>query len=461
MIAAVQRGDGSGGEALASHVLNTLGLSLEPESAGFQALSVEMLKLMITVRTIVAARSNGDYSTEGDLLNGWRALPADSLIDKPVAISSGPALSDAWREYFAEKTAAHPRPAWRGKTARGQAAMFAELLEIMGDLPVAEVTRNHMLKYRDSIARLPANRQKRYPGKTANELLALEIPASKRPSGRTVMEKIIQTAAFWSWCRTTKGYLQTDPTAGVKVDLASQSYSAFTKSDLQSLFFSDAYVGARHRSSWQYWIPLVALYTGARQTEIAQMHVRDVAQEDGCWFLTITDAGEDQRVKSRAGVRKVPVSSRLAHVGFLDYVAELRVRGESRLFPDLRRGPYGWGHYVSRWFNETYKKNCGLVSDATGRRKVFHSFRHTAITQALGRGIPFAQAQQVFGHEKTLLGETATYMSQFPIETLVPVIESLDFGLDHSSYRESWRIYLKRLGRGPRGGTEPADSVSP
>ena len=40
--------------------------------------------------------------------------------------------------------------------------------------------------------------------------------------------------------------------------------------------------------------------------------------------------------------------------------------------------------------------------------------------------------QQVFGHQKRLMGETETYTHSFPLESLVPVVESLDFGLVHS-----------------------------
>jgi integrase len=300
-----------------------------------------------------------------------------------------------------------------------------------------------MLKYRNVVARLPSNRQKKYPGKSIRELLEMDLPADQLPSNRTISEKLIRLGALLKWSRDIRGYLTTDPLRGLHVEHESQSYAPFNSSDLRKLFNSSDYERGGHSRSWRYWVPLIALYTGARQTEIAQLLVRNVVEEDGVCILVITDH-DGQKVKTSAGVRKVPVSSKLIALGFLDYVAFLKERGETQLFPDLKKGRDGWGHYVSRWFSEDYKQSVGIEPDPTGKRKVFHSFRHTAITRALGDGQPLAHVQQVFGHEKSLLGESATYMHAFPVATLVPVIEALDYGLDHSSYKDSWRNYVEQ-----------------
>ena len=236
--------------------------------------------------------------------------------------------------------------------------------------------------------------------------------------------------------------------AGVHVKSDSKSYATFTLDDLKRLFNSEKYERGQFAKSWQFWTPLIALYTGARQSEIAQLTIGNVIEEDGVWIFAITDQGEGQKIKTKAGIRKVPVSSKLTALGLRDYVASLKAAGEKKLFPDLPRGSHGWGQKVSRWFNDTYREQCGIERDPIGRRKVFHSFRHTAITKALSvNAASVAHCQQVFGHEKSMLGETATYMGAFPVTTLVPVIEALDYGLDHSSYKNSWKIYANALAK--------------
>lgn len=178
---------------------------------------------------------------------------------------------------------------------------------------------------------------------------------------------------------------------------------------------------------------------------MAQLTLKDIGQESGVPYLSITNFGDGQHVKTKAGIRKVPVSSKLKKLGFLEYVEALRGRGERSLFPDLRRRDgKADSSAISRWFNEQYLEACGVQrQEASGRRKVFHSFRHTAITKALSAGQSMlAHCQQVFGHEKSLLGEAATYIAAFPLEMLVPVIEALDYRLDHSPYQRAWSSHV-------------------
>jgi len=364
-------------------------------------------------------------------LLGKRHAPPDSLLSSRSNLAA-PKISDAWAEFYREKTTGLPNPEWNKNTAVGKQAIIEELIAIVDDLSVSLLTRDVILDYRDKVSRLPKNRNKLYSNQTIEELLSLELTNDLLPSSRTIDEKLVAVRSFLRWCRIHKGYIDSDPTDGVKVKAQSQSYAPFTSADLQALFHSKKYREGSHRKSWQYWIPLIGLYTGARLSEIAQLKSADLINEEGIWVFNITDAGEGQRIKTQAGIRKVPVSSRLRDLGLIEYAQDLVSKREDRLFPDLKEGTKGWGHKASRWFNDVYKRRCGIEIDPGGGRKVFHSFRHTAITKALSARMPVQHCQQVFGHQKRLMGETETYTHSFPLESLVPVIEALDYGLNHS-----------------------------
>jgi integrase len=250
----------------------------------------------------------------------------------------------------------------------------------------------------------------------------------------------VQVTSFLKWCREVRDYLSADPTVGLAVAASSTSYAQLGPEDLVALFRSDAYLSGRHRKSWQFWLPLIGLYTGARLGEIAQLTTENIVQEDDVWLLVVTDAGKGQKVKTKAAVRKVPLSAHLIGLGLVEYAQVLRGRGEERLFPDLPSSRVR--DRLSRWFNEEYKRECGIRDDPTGARKVFHSFRHTAITKAVSAGVPLAHCQQVFGHERSVLGETSTYLHAIAPRALVPVIGALDFRIDHSTYSHGWRKYV-------------------
>ena len=417
--------------------LKRLGVSFDEASPLFEELCLDILKLETTYWQAQKHRSIGDFSHELIMLEDLKKLGYEHQKESANDVT----LLDAWDHYFEEKSDTAPNASWSERTAKYQQATFTEFLEIVGTIPVRQVSRDVVLQYLRVVAKVPKHRTKLYGSTPIKELLALDLDPSVLPTARTVGEKLIQIRAFLKWCKTPMGWIEADPAEGVTVQTESRSYAPFSRDDLSLLFENESYRGNKHRKSWQYWIPLLALYTGARQNELAQLKSTDVQEEDGVPILVITDFGVDQKVKTKAGVRKVPIHPQLLSLGLTQYADALAESGTERLFPDLSKGTNSWAQKVSRWFNDTYKKKCGVTNDATGNRKVFHSFRHTAITQAVGSRLPLQHCQQVFGHEKSLMGETGTYIHQFPLSQTKPVIEALDFGLDHSEHADYWKEF--------------------
>jgi integrase len=430
--------------------LSEIGVRIVEPSPEFDKLCEELLKLDALYWQVDLDRRNGNFDHEERYLAPYlrRGLlsgpdPVHATREAQSTVMAAPLLSQAWAEFVQEKTAVRGRARWKTKTAATQQATFDEFLEIIGDIPVQHVTRDAFGRYLDVASKLPKNRRLRYPGKSIDELSKVAFPDSERLSGRSVAERMIHMGAFLKWCRETKEYLTTNSTVGLEIEASSQHYAPFTDTDLHALFLSPAYTENRHAKSWQFWLPLIGLYSGARLGEIVQLAIENVVKEDGIWVLVITDTGDEQEVKSRAGIRKVPISRKLIDVGLIEYAQALRDMGQTRLFGDLPSGSLTrQRNRLSRWFNAKYKLDCGIRNDPTGARKVFHSFRHTAITKVMTEGVPIAHCQQVFGHEKTMMGETATYTHEMRPRVLARVIEALDYGLDHSSYRGAWRAFV-------------------
>ena len=184
----------------------------------------------------------------------------------------------------------------------------------------------------------------------------------------------------------------------------------FSITDLQTIFSSPIYsTGERPkngRGEAAYWLPVVALYTGARLEELGQLRISDVQHieypdDDGemraGWFLHIIEntdeEGQDNKLKNSSSERMVPVHPDLEELGFLAYVAGLEDQ-KGRVFPELKPNIYGrltakWGE----WFGPYIRNDCGI----TDKRKVFHSFRHTFKDYARKR-IPAEIQRQLMGH---------------------------------------------------------------
>lgn len=121
-----------------------------------------------------------------------------------------------------------------------------------------------------------------------------------------------------------------------------------------------------------YWIPLLGRYTGARLSELAQLQVKDVVMCGQSLAISINDEGDQQRVKTEAGIRVVPLHPELQRLGFAEYVAKVREAGGASLWPALKFRKGKPGGYLSEWFGR-YRKSIGIAAEYPD----FHCFRHT------------------------------------------------------------------------------------
>jgi integrase len=77
---------------------------------------------------------------------------------------------------------------------------------------------------------------------------------------------------------------------------------AFSIDDLKKIFVDSCYFG---QDKWDkaihphfFWIPLLGLYTGAREEELGQLYVDNVKEIEGLWVLDISDNRPGQSVKT-------------------------------------------------------------------------------------------------------------------------------------------------------------------
>jgi integrase len=158
----------------------------------------------------------------------------------------------------------------------------------------------------------------------------------------------------------------------------------FDSNALQRIFgsriYTDGFRPEGGAGDAAFWLPLLALYTGARLEEPGQLHPDDVYVEssesgaDGvasAWVLRITDEGEGQRLKNSGSRRRVPLHPELLRLGFVEFAQSRRVG--SLIFHELREDVAGreTGNY-SKWFGRWLRKE-RCVTDT---RMTFHSFRH-------------------------------------------------------------------------------------
>lgn len=225
----------------------------------------------------------------------------------------------------------------------------------------------------------------------------------------------------------------------------------FNKDELVRVFSHPIFTNTNgvYKHPYQYWGPLLALYTGSRANELAQLRVDDIVEVDGVWCISHSEDTPDKRLKTRDD-RLVPLHPKLIELGFLDFVNLFKHKNyrwtdekdNHRLFKGLNEDKVrgGYAKELSRWFNGGYRKETNKhfgfkheigIMAAAGERKDFHSFRHTFATAAQNAGIPDNFSYKITGHSdgKQLLGGAgAVYRQNVDEDVLYREICKLDYG---------------------------------
>jgi len=173
---------------------------------------------------------------------------------------------------------------------------------------------------------------------------------------------------------------------------------------------------------YQYWIPLLGLYTGARLNELAQLEISDINKIDEIWCICISANGNGQKLKNVNAERIIPIHQHLIDLSFINYV-QSRV-SEVRLFSGLltTKGDMprdGFGSNVGKWFNRAIKR-LGIDN------AVFHSFRHTVADEFKQNNVPETQAMEVLGHKSQSI-TYARYGKDLNLKTQKETIDNLNF----------------------------------
>ncbi|ASP39590.1 hypothetical protein CHH28_13320 [Bacterioplanes sanyensis] len=209
----------------------------------------------------------------------------------------------------------------------------------------------------------------------------------------------------------------------------------FDSTDLKRIFMSHEYLNGSFKRNSDYWIPLLALFGGQTQAELCQLHVSDVRQQEGIWYIDINDQ-DDKNLKNETGrPRQVPIHRKLIELGFLAFVEHCRKSGQTRLFPEEKKNEYDKYSSYSKRFNR-WRQRLGVTVDSAGGRKTFHSFRHLVSDWLIGNQCHPGVAADIIGHEGRERMETRrTYSDGAWLAEKNKWIQSISYELDLSEIR--------------------------
>jgi integrase len=349
--------------------LSEFDIRLERDSLSFPKLGIEVLRAYVRALQAIEKRNAGEPVETPKFTNGFLS----SLS------ASGGTLRDAIAGWEKERV----RPAATIHEYRRAVDMF---IQLHGDLPVAQIKKSHAREFREALQAVPSFRAGHLRNAALPELSAWgrKHPAVPKVSAGTVNKQLGAVQAIAGWAHHN-GVIPddvpwADPFHKMRVEEEQSRRGPFDARELQEVFSAPLFTANEEpegaKGAAGVWLPLLALFTGARRGEIAAFKVENVRKDEAThtpMLFIVADRKVGKRVKTKTSERVVPVHPQLVKLGFLKYVEGRARDGEQAwLFPavapDQGRALSAWGKWWSRYLRQTV----GIIDAA----RVFHSFRH-------------------------------------------------------------------------------------
>jgi integrase len=360
----------------------------------------------LSVPGVVSLRADGpeDHARALEALHALRVVipgltahASAPVPAAPVAAPTGPMLHASAKLFLLQYGQLGRAAATKLETEH-TLRLFIDLIH---DLPLNEVGATHIDVFREAMSNWPA-RARVMP--EYKKLTARQIVERGRKQGvpglnvRTIEKHLDRLRVFFNWA-VQRSELTRNPIAGLRLQTTAEKYESvrrgYKAQELRVLFDPERRAFHCAADPMFFWLPVLALCTGARVGELAQLSVSDLDQVAGVWGIHITPEAL-KRVKNKQSKRFVPMPARILEMGFLAYAGDVKAADFTDLFPGgSAAAKNGLGDRVSRWFNRTYlRKACGIQDTDV----CFHSFRHTLLTAADRLGFSEAQAGALTGH---------------------------------------------------------------
>jgi integrase len=327
-----------------------------------------------------------------------------------------------WPKYVSEQKGAN----WtKSRTTSDYNQKFETFLNWIGDRPIYMVTREDYANFKTWLLTEYAS-PKAKPGEKGLDARSVD----KYTTAINGLFKWAQNSGFFPDNMTRPTALQTIMSKTAVRKRAKQRIANrnFHDDELKIAFDPQVYA-QENQVPHHFWGPLLALFTGARRAEVAQLLLRDVRQEatdtEPIWVIDISDDDVQKSVKSDAARRTVPVHPVLIEIGLLDYINEVKAEKRGpQLFPHIEANKHGErGNAVGQAWRR-YLITRGLRSetqtDEDPDTLTFHSMRHTSIALLKKKKVSYDMRCQMVGHEAG--GQQDIYGGDTPVETLAEVV---------------------------------------
>lgn len=314
---ALALGDVSAVDNHTLEALHVFGINLDPASLSRPQLGIAVMRAYVRALQAIEKRHAGE--------------PVETPKFTHRALST-PTTSGTLRDAVGGWEKERARPAGTVHEYRRAVEMF---IQLHSDLPVADLRRTHAREFRKALQQVPSVRRGKLREATLPELSTwgLKHPEVLKVSPGTVNKQLGALQAIAGWAHHNgiipDDVAWSDPFHKMRMEEEQSGRAPFVVKELQKIFDAPLFtahewpVGAKGAAG--VWLPLLALFNGARQAELAGLKVSNVeidAATSTPLIFIVAERKAGKSLKTRSSERVVPIHPQLVKLGFLKYVAE-------------------------------------------------------------------------------------------------------------------------------------------
>lgn len=366
-----------------------------------------------------------------------QSLPASANPNNPYPVRQDRSglLADRIDLFLAERTKGELS---KKNLADSEFALRRILLTLCGNKSVNEIDSTDADTVMAALLAWPSNASKKsdFNGLNVPEIIAKARTTDAPLLGPRTIEKYLdRLRSFFTWC-DHRGYVTAkNPFSHRRLmtkDKRTQTQKKpFSEQDLKLIFSPD--LRKTCDEPHKFWCPLIALFSGARLNEIAQLYIDDLYKIGETWMFKIDADKADKKIKNRASERAVPVHQSLLDLGLLSYIEDVKKFGFERLFPNVTYSAInGYGDAVGDWFNGRYLrpatgKSTAMRAGVSDREKSFHSFRYVVVNRLYSITRERLLVAEITGHDRGNDVLTNVYLDPIDAERRSHTLNQLSF----------------------------------
>jgi hypothetical protein len=253
--AALARGDIAYVDWQIEHALETFQTNLDDQCAAYRQLGLAVLREHVRALRSIKQRSQGE-PIETPIV----------LVPTAEAHAGGETITAAFEGW---KKARNPSPEYE--------RAIRLFIELHGNLPVVQIKRSHARTFREALQEVPRHRTGKLLKATLPELVEWGRGHKAPKITRGTVNKLfgaVQTVAIWARDNgmVPEDVPWSDPFSKMRLDEDEPGREPFTSGELNKLFASPVFTKgdrpAGGKGEAAFWLPLLSLFTGARQSEL-------------------------------------------------------------------------------------------------------------------------------------------------------------------------------------------------